>query len=730
MELSKHPEDIDFQKYWQILTRHKIPATTVFIATVILATVFALLSEKEYEASGKLKFSRENATSALIADSENIGKLDTLKSTATPVDTEAEVITSAPLVTEVIEKLELTDDEGELISYEDFLKNLSLENIPGTDVLNIAYQSADAEEAEAIVNTIIEAYIDKNITVNRTKAQAAREFIGQQLPSTEAELQAAETRLKTFKEQHNIVNIEVETELAANKIGSIDQQINSAETRLEKVNSQINEIEQKLNITSKEAIALNTVNDSSVVQQLLTKLKDIEDQLALERSRFSDNNPVVIDLKEKKAELEKELQKRSQNSLGLESATVRKVFQMGDIQQQLAQNLVDREVERQSLVRELNSLQAQKAGFQQQNNLIPQIQQKYKELLRKTEVAQTAYENLLVNLQQVQIAENQNVGNAQIVSQAVISQYPVSTSRKLFVAGGIAIGSVLYIVTAFLLEIKDPSFKTSKELRQSLNYKLLTTVPNLQPKDFLGRIQPSAISPELQVAEFPHSLVSEAYKMLYTNLQFLVTDRDINVVTITSSIPKEGKSTVSANLASAVAQIGQKVLLIDGDLHKPKQHIIWGVNNSVGLIEVLQKKGSLSDAIRSSPIHSSLDILPAGSNQAECLSLLKSERMSEMIASCRKNYDLVIIDTPPVLLFSDTLTISRNTDGIILVGRLGVSNPTTSNSAKELLEQSRQRVLGMVVNGANEDSETYYKYARDYESIQQQPKLLSPSSSE
>jgi capsular exopolysaccharide synthesis family protein len=391
--------------------------------------------------------------------------------------------------------------------------------------------------------------------------------------------------------------------------------------------------------------------------------------------------------------------------------------------------LVDSEVQRQSLIKELKSLQDLKIASQQRNNLIPQLQQKYQDLLRKTEVAQTAYKNLLLNLQQVQIIENQNVGNAQVVSEAVVSQYPVSTSRKLIVAAGISVGSVLYVITAFLLELKDSSFKTTKELRQSFDYKLLTTIPNLEKKNLLGRNLPMAILPELQTTDAPNSLVSEAYRMLYTNLQFQDIGRDLKVVTITSSIPREGKSTVSANFASAIAQLGQKVLLIDADVRKPRQHSIWQLKNQIGLIEVLQGKADLWQTIQPSLLNFRMDVLTAGSNLTNYLSLLKSERMNELIALCREKYDLVILDTPPVSLFSDTLTISKNTDGIVLVGRLGVNNPETARNAKELLEQSEQRILGLVVNGVDNEPKNYYKYAKYYEQeVELKQKLLSPFS--
>ena len=732
MEIAKHPEDIDLLKYWQILKRHKIPAAMIFWATVILAIIVALLLEKEYAADGKLKFTKENTTSALIAESgEKIGKLETLSNTATPVDTEAEVIKSAPVVQEVIESINLTTKKGEQVSYEDFLKSLKVYNIPGTDVLGISYQSTEPKEAETIVNTLIEVYLEKNIAINRNQAQVAREFIIEQLPKTEAELQAAERKLQAFKEQNNIVNLDIEAELAANKIGLVNEQIESAQVKLDKVNSQIEELEQKLNIDSQEAIALNTINDTPGVQQVLTKLNNAEDRLAIEKSRFTENNPQIVELKARKAELEKELQRRVQQSLNLEEITARQVFQTGDIQKELAQNLVLYEVQRQSLIKELISLQEIKSASKQRNNVIPKLQLEYRDLLRKTGVAQTAYKNLLQNLQQVQIAENQNVGNAQIVSQAVISQDPVSTSKKLIVAGGIVVGSILYVITAFLLELRDPSFKSSKELRQSLDYKLLAMIPNLEQKNLLGRNKPLAILPELQTTLAPASLVSEAYKMLYTNIEFLVAEQDIKVITVTSSIPQEGKSTVSANLASAIAQLGKKVLLIDGDLHQPRQQSVWNLNENKGLVEVLLGIIPASEAIQSSIMNPMLDILPAGKHQTEYLSLLKSPRMRELITQYRKQYDLIVIDTPPVLIFADTLTISQNTDGIVLVGRLGVTNPATAKNARELLEQSHQRIFGIVVNGVDDELENYYQYAKNYDPGPQiiQPNLLPPSNS-
>ncbi len=716
MDFQDRPEEIDFQKYWLILKRHWLAATGVWLLVIVAATFSAISSTETYKAYGKLRLKRRNTTSALVTEAgEQIGTLDSLSSQDTPLDTEVEVIRSAPIIEKTIAALELTNTEGEPATYEGFLEALSVSALAGTDVLNITYRSQDPQEAQTVVDQLMATYIENNILVNRAQAVAAREFISQQLPKTEAALLQAEVALRQFQEQNNIVDLQTESRLTISQISELNSKINQVNVGISKLSSRINEIETKIGANSDKAIAVNNLNQAEGVQQVLAKLQGVENRLAIERNRFHERNPVIINLLGEKAALEALLEERVTEVSGSETVP-NPVLQIGDIEDNLAANLVASEVEYKSLQEEIIALEEAKVAYQQRANAIPQLAQTQRELERQLNAAQSTYEILLERLQQVRIAENQNVGNAQIISPAIASQYPVSTSKKVILAMGIIVGGVFYVVTAFLLELIDPSIKTSKELRGLLDYNLLGMIPHVQNKLALPLpgLKTELAKPESLVRDTPYSIVGEAYRMLHANLRFLSRQRQLRSLVITSSVSQEGKSTVSANLAVASAQLGSQVLLIDADLRHPRQHHIWKLTNEMGLSDVILGNAQLDLATKT--VMDNLDILPSGSITPNSLSLLNSEAMANLIAECSQRYDLVIIDTPPLLLVADALTLGNMSDGMLLVARPQIIDNVSANASQELLVKSEQRVLGLVTNGVVVENEpdSYFHYAKRY----------------
>ena len=715
MNHRQNPEDIDFYRYWLILKLHWLPAIGIFSLSVLLSLIAALSQTKIYQASGRLKFKKHDATSALVTEAAGkIGQLETLKFINTPLDTEAEVIRSYPIISQTIEELDLTNTKGELVTYEDFLKSLGIKNLPGTDILLISYKSRDPQEAVKVVDQLMKVYQENNILVNRTEAAAAREFINQQLPKTEQSLAQAETALRNFKETYNTVDLETESKINVEQISELDNEIKQNKALLKRLSSRITNLEARLGFKAKDVLNLNNINESEAIGLTINQLQEVSNQLAKEQSRFSDRNPIVINLKEERAFLEALLQKQIGSELGRSPELLTKLYQTGAIQQNLAEQLIGAEIEKRELEEEIAALQKSMAEYRQKADNTPVLEQTQRSLERQLDAAQSAYQALLNNLQQVLIAENQNVGNAQIINPAIISEYPVSTSKKVIVAMGVFTGAILGAITAFILEIIDPSIKTSKELRNLLDCNLLGIIPDSYQKVLVAGAEEEWVAPERQIRDEPNSNIGEAYKMLQANLKFLSPDKKLQIIVVTSSLPKEGKSTVSANLAAVLAELENRVLLIDADLHRPQQHNIWKLNNEIGISDVVLHRENWSRAIQS--VATNIDILPSGAIGPNALTLLESEQMDLLLESLKEIYDYIIVDTPPLLLFADALTLSNKADGILLVARPGVIDRENAKTAEELLRKSGQNTFGLVANGVviENEPDSYFHHSKRY----------------
>lgn len=708
-----------FQQYWMMLKRHWLPAFAAFLSVWALVTWAASLKKPVYIAEGTLLLRRLNTSSSLTEVGKQIGKLEPLAEKSNPLTTEAQVMRSVPLIEKTIAKLNLTDKKGFPLKQKEFLKPLTISELKGTDILKVSYKDTKPKKSAEIVNTLMELYLENNILFHRTEAVAARKFIEKQLPEAEAVVRQAEADMRQFKEKNKVVALDQEASSAVAIIADLQKQITDAQSKLANATPQIEVIRSRLGVNSQQAVTANSLSAAPGIKDVLTQLQAVQSKLAVQLNRYTEEDPKILNLRDEEAALNATLRERIAQVVGDQQQVPVKNLQFGELQQNLTKDLVNLEATRLGLANQVSALSNIQANYRERVNILPKLEQEQVELKRKIEVSQATYSLLLNKLKEIQVAENQNVGNARIVSWAQVPEEPSSSQKVVYLAAGL-LGIMVAIGTIYVLESTDKSIKTIKQARQIFKFTFLGVIPSLEKlkratlrdKDF------ERFTPEVIVRDTPRSPSSEAYRMLQANLKFLSSDKELKAVAITSSVPKEGKSTVSANLATAIAQRERKVLLVDADLYNPIQHCIWDLHNDVGLSNVLVGQADLKSAIKEVMVN--LDILTSGVVPPNPAVLLDSRRMASLIADFVTHYDFVIIDTPSLNVAADAPILGKMIDGILFVVRPGVVDSASAAFAKDLLAHSGQNVLGLVVNGVipNNEPHSYYYFTQEYSGVE------------
>ncbi|RBL99634.1 hypothetical protein C1H84_14565 [Glutamicibacter soli] len=270
------------------------------------------------------------------------------------------------------------------------------------------------------------------------------------------------------------------------------------------------------------------------------------------------------------------------------------------------------------------------------------------------------------------------------VAKAAPPQFPSAPNTKLLAASGLGAGLLLGILYALLRSLIDTRVRTDQDLQRLTPYPTLGQVPRRDKKG-TGVVMRTA----------PHDTVSEAYRRLAANLEFLSPDNPVRSVAVTSALPAEGKSTLTLNLAVALAETRKRVLVIDADLRRPTVATVCGIDGQFGLTTVLSGNARLDEAIvQWGPIH----VMPAGRTAPNPAELLSSMAMAEILAASAGNFDFVLVDSAPLLPVSDTLALVRHVDGTLLVTRAGSTKVRHLRTALNALEGVKATICGIVLN--------------------------------
>ncbi len=370
-----------------------------------------------------------------------------------------------------------------------------------------------------------------------------------------------------------------------------------------------------------------------------------------------------------------------------------------------------------ALLNQLGELEARKAGFRKQVGELPDTQQELLRLTRDLQVSNELYTALLNQAQQLDVARAGTVGNVRIVDEAVVdTARPVKPPRALVVLVATMLGGFLSVAGVFLHRMLNPGIEDPAQIEE-LGLPVYAAIPlsesKVLPKVQRGRKGERIVSDGrhhlLAVAE-PADLAVEALRSLRTSLHFAMLEAKNNILTISGSRPGVGKTFVSANLAAVVAQAGQKVLVIDADMRKGSLHKVLGVQAGPGLSDLLGGKADLAAVVKPVGGMQGLSYLPRGDIPPNPSELLMHPRFAQLLKVVADQYDLVIVDTPPILAVTDAALVAAHAGSNLLVTRFGVNQAREIALTVQRFEQNGVPVKGAIFNAVQKRATGYYSY--------------------
>ncbi|RYG67085.1 polysaccharide biosynthesis tyrosine autokinase [bacterium] len=670
--------------------RRKVMALTL-VSVLLASAVYLALSPKIYEASSDLLINAEQKSSGVGAGSLPV-IADLLEATGTrSQDTEVEILRSATV----------QDSAAKLVPAAMrpvIRKNVRVDiKAKGTtDIITVSVQSREPQMAVAYSNAVCEAYRLQNQQNNTAQYRDTANYVGNQLEAVRKKLDQKRAELREFKENSGIVDLNTESQARVARLHEMQSALQQTEYDRLSGEAQLKTLRAQAAQMAPAEIAPSTIVTRPVVLQLKQQLTTLEAQRAATFQEFMPGASEVKDLDDQIAALKRRLQTEATTEVGTYTRNINPVRQA--VMQSISTTLGNVwSAQARSAALRQNIASARKTVQQ-----LPQREFRLSQLQGDLATYQQTFQSLSDKYETLLISQETPVSNARVITAAEAARKvsPKVTSTLFLAMVG---GTLLSVVVALIIDTMDNKVYTEDDAVQATGLPVLTHVPKLTGE----------IGQQLLIDNADSSMLLESFRILRTQLSFIASYGPMKSLVSTSSQPGEGKSTVSANLAIALALNGKKVVLVDGDLRRPTVHKVFQVENLKGLTTVVANLCPLEDALQSTSIEG-LSILTSGPNPPNPSELLDSRGTRDLIKQLESIFDYVIIDAPPALMLADAQIIATMADGILLVVSCQEAKRAAVERASEVMAQTGTKVVGMILNKFTDDQGGYGYYGYRY----------------
>jgi len=566
-----------------------------------------------------------------------------------------------------------------------FLGQVTVAPIRNSRLVDVKVQSADPVMCTNIANALAKSYIEQNLEFKFMASKEASDWLGQRLTEQRKQVENSEQALQRYREQTEAISLEERQNIVVQKLADLNSAVTRAKTdRIQKETAynQIRSIQNDRNSLD----TFPAVISNNFIQQQKAEIADLQRQQAQLSEKLGPNHPDMLKIS---------------NAVHLAETKLR--GEISKIVQSVKNEYQGAVIQEQNLTAALDQQKRDALALNRKNI-------DYGVLQRDAATNRQIFDSLLQRTKETGISGELRTSNIRVVDAAETPQRPVTPNKQYNMLLAFFGGAALAMGLAFFFEYIDNCIKTPDEIKQNLGLAFLGMVPALFDENTKNPLINNGV---------PNNF-GESFRAIRTNVLFSSADAQRSVV-VTSTGPGEGKTVVAGNLAIALAQAGQRVLLMDADMRKPRVHEIFDQPQQPGLSNVLVGNAKASESVRQTAVPG-LWILPAGMHPPNPAELLGSKRFKDFMTSLTQHFDFVVIDSPPVMAVTDASVVAHIASGVLYVVGAEMTSRHAAQRGLEQLEHARAKFIGAVLNRVDLKHHAYYYsqyYSRKYSSYYQ-----------